>query len=114
MARPRKQQNDRKQPVTISLHPTDLVILDNLAKHTKRSRSAVISEMLVAKGFKDLGLSATSQHTAARQEWPTRFQAQQRGIKYDPDSPKACNPAHIDGKCNHESCRIVYRKYGVA
>lgn len=114
MARPTKQPHERKQAVTISLHPTDLVILDNLAKHSKRSRSAIISEMLVAKGFNDLGLRATSQHTAVRQNWPTRYQAQQRGIKYDADAPKACNPAHIDGKCNHESCRIVYRKYGVA
>lgn len=70
--------------------------------------------MLVAKGFKDLGLRATEQHTAAKQTWPTRYQAEQRGYRYDPDGPKACNPAHIDGKCNHPTCRIVYRKYGVA
>lgn len=114
MARPTKDPTDRKQPVTVSLHPTDLVILDNLAKHNKKSRSAVISEMLVAKGFKDLGLRATEQHTAAKQTWPTRYQAEQRGYRYDPDGPKACNPAHIDGKCNHPTCRIVYRKYGVA
>ena len=115
MARPSKQPHERKQAVTISLAPTDLVILDNLAKHLKTHRSGVISQMLVAKGWKDLGLKAAEQrkHVASVQNWPSAYQAQALGKTYDRDAPKACNPAHRDGKCTHHDCMIVYRRYGV-
>jgi len=114
MARPTKPPNQRKQAVTISLAPTDLVILDNLVKLTKgRTRSSVISEMLVAKGFNDLGLSAIERHKMPVQNWPNQFQAKALGKRWDPDSQKACNPKGQDGKCEHQNCMIVYRHYGV-
>jgi hypothetical protein len=113
MARPTIDPNKRKQPVTISLEPTDLVILDNLARTTKKNRSQVISEMLVAKGFTDLGLSAIERHKMPVQNWPNEFQAKALGRRFNPDEAKACNPKGKDGKCNHQSCMIVYRHYGV-
>ena len=115
MARPTKEPHERKQAVTISLAPTDLVILDNLAKHMKTHRSGVISQMLVAKGWKDLGLKATDdkKHVAPIQNWPNEFQARRLGKTWNRDGPRACNPTHKDGKCKHHDCMIVYRRYGV-
>lgn len=113
MARPTKPPNQRKQAVTISLAPTDLVILDNLARSLKTNRSQVISQMLVAKGFKDLGLSATERHKMPVQEWPNQFQSKALGKRWNPDGQKACNPKGKDGKCSHQACMIVYRHYGV-
>ena len=106
--------NERKQPVTISLSPTDLVILDNLARVEKKNRSQIISAMLVSKGFKDLGLSAIELHKMPVQNWPNQHQAKALGKRYDADKQGACNPKGKDGKCNHQNCRIVYRYYGVA
>lgn len=115
MARPTKPPNQRKQAVTISLSPTDLVILDNLAKAEKSNRSRVISRMLVEKGFSDLGLSALEAHKMPVQNWPNKFQAKNMGKLhlFDPDKPGACNPKGKDGKCSHTACMIVYRHYGV-
>jgi len=114
MGRPRKDIDQRRQAVTISLAPTDLVILDNLVRVAKSNRSKVISGMLVAKGFNDLGLSAIELHTMPIQAWPNQYQARALGKRYNPDGAHACNPKGKDGKCKHESCRIVYRFYGVA
>lgn len=113
MARPTKPPNQRKQAVTISLAPTDLVILDNLARSMKTHRSGVISQMLVAKGFNDLGLSATETHKMPVQNWPNAFQAKALGKRYDADKQGACNPKGQDGKCAHPNCMVVYRFYGV-
>lgn len=114
MGRPRKPVNERKQPVTISLSPTDIVILDNLSKAGNKNRSQVISAMLVAKGWGELGLKAVEKHTAMVQNWPNQHQARALGKRYDPDSPHACNVKHKDGKCKHTNCMTVYRRYGVA
>ena len=114
MGRPRKPINERKQPVTISLSPTDIVILDNLAKAGKQNRSQVISAMLVAKGWGDLGLKAVETHKMPVQNWPNQHQARALGVRYDPDKQGACNPKGKDGKCKHTSCMTVYRRYGVA
>jgi len=113
MGRPTKPVHQRKQPVTISLAPTDLVILDNLAKNQKMNRSQVISNMLVSKGFNELGLSAIETHTMPIQNWPNLYQAKQLGKKYDYDKMGACNPKGSDGVCRHPNCLIVYRYYGV-
>ena len=114
MARPPLPPNERKQAVTISLAPTDLVILDNLAKHLKTNRSQVISQMLVAKGWKDLGLKATEGHNASVQNWPNKYQCENYlKVRFDPEAPTACNPHLKDGRCSHTDCMIVYRKYGV-
>tara|TARA_Y100001973_G_C5201472_1_gene338034 strand:+ start:1832 stop:2176 length:345 start_codon:yes stop_codon:yes gene_type:complete len=113
MGRPRKPVLEAKKPVTISLSPTHLVILDNLAKMGKTTRSYIIQEMLKEKGWKDLGLKAVEQHTTAIQVWPNKYQAKHLGFRYDPDGPKACNPYIADGKCTHSNCRTVYLKYGV-
>ena len=115
IVRPSKPAHERKQAVTISLSPSDLVILDNLATHLKTHRSGVISQMLVAKGWKDLGLKAADKraHTAPVQNWPNEYQAKARSFTFDRDAPKACNPAHRDGKCSHQECQVVYRRYGV-
>lgn len=115
MARPTKPPNQRKQAVTISLAPTDLVILDNLAKMQKTNRSRVISQMLVAKGFNDLGLSATETHKMPVQNWPNQYQAKAIAPhkRYDADKPGACNPKGQDGKCSHPNCMVVYRFWGI-
>jgi hypothetical protein len=115
MGRPTKDIDQRRQAVTISLAPTDLVILDNLVRVVKTNRSKVISEMLVAKGFNDLGLSAIESHEMPTQNWPHKHQAKALGHSvYDADSARACNPAGMNGKCKHQSCQIVYRFFGVA
>ena len=55
MVRPEIPPDKRKQTVSMSLSPSALVILSNLAKATKKNRSQVVEEMLNAKGFNDLG-----------------------------------------------------------
>lgn len=114
MGRPRKDIDQRRQAVTISLAPTDLVILDNLAKHQKKNRSQVISAMLVTKGFNDLGLSAIELHQMPIQGWPNQHQSKALGKRYNADGAHACNPKGAKGKCKHQACQIVYRFYGVA
>lgn len=101
--RPTIDVNKRKQPISLSLLPSDIVILDNLAKASKKNRSQVVQEMLRAKGFKDLGLKATEKHMSPRQRW--------NGSKTR--DLGACNPMHIDGKCQHPSCQAVYKKEGL-
>ena len=114
MGRPRKPVNEAKKPVTISLAPPHIVILDNLAKQAKITRSAVIQEMLKEKGWSDLKLKETVQHTTAKQNWPAHNnQTQRLGFVMDPDGPTACNPYHMDGQCQHDHCQMVYLKYGV-
>ena len=101
MARPTKPMNERKQPVTISLSPTDLVILDNLARVEKKNRSQIISAMLVSKGFKDLGLSAIELHKMPVQNWPNHIK--QRHLEKD---MMQINKAHVIQKEKMENAII--------
>tara|TARA_Y100000289_G_C3912443_1_gene145470 strand:- start:537 stop:845 length:309 start_codon:yes stop_codon:yes gene_type:complete len=94
---------DAKKPVSISMTLGDLTILDNIASSMKTTRSAIVSQMIRAKGYKDLGLKATEKHVAPRQNW--------NGEKTR--DLGACNPYHKDGKCKHHACQAVYRKEGV-
>ena len=114
MGRKRKPVSEAKKPVTISLAPPHIVILDNLANQSKQTRSAVIQTMLKEKGWSDLKLKETIQHTCAIQNWPAHNnQTQRLGFKIERDGPTACNPYHLDGQCKHEHCQMVYLKYGV-
>lgn len=113
MGRPRIPIQAAKKPVTISLSPPHIVILDNLAKQAKVTRSKVIQDMLKEKGWSDLQLTETIQHIGNGHGWP-RHQNQVRNLqKFDPDGPTACNPFHKDGQCKHEHCQMVYLRYGV-
>lgn len=114
MGRPRKPINQAKKPVTISLSPPHIVILDNLAKQAKKTRSAIVQEMLKEKGWSDLKLTETIQHMTAQQNWPRHAnQTRRLGFDIDPDGPTACNPYHMDGQCKHPHCQTVYLRYGV-
>jgi hypothetical protein len=104
MVRPEIPPNKRKQTVSMSLSPSALVILSNLAKASKKNRSQVVEEMLNAKGFNDLGLKATAQHTTMVQRWRPRGKE---------DDPGACNPYHNDGKCVNDACQALYKKWGL-
>jgi len=104
MARPSKPPDQRKQAVTISLSPSTLVILDNLARVQKMNRSQVIDSMLKAKGFNDLGMKALEGHTAEYQVWTPKGKE---------DDPKACTPYHKDGKCKHQACVGLYSRWGI-
>ncbi len=99
-----KDNNQRKQVVSMSLSPTSLVILNNLAKVAKKSRSKVIEEMLTAKGFNDLGLSALEPHIGQVQNWRPKGKEDDAG---------ACNPFHMDGRCKHDRCASLYRRWNV-
>lgn len=99
-----KNTNQRKQVVSVSLSPTSLVILNNLAKVSKKSRSKIVEEMLAAKGFNDLGLSALEPHTGMVQNWRPKGREDEAG---------ACNPYHMDGRCQHDRCASLYREWGV-
>lgn len=103
MVRPRVALDKQKKSVSMSLSREALTILDNLADRMKRTRSSVIEEMIVAKGFKDLGLKATEKHVAPTQKW--------NGEKTRDFG--ACNPGHRDGMCKHHVCQAVYKKEGL-
>lgn len=113
MGRPRKPINQAKKPVTISLSPPHIVILDNLAKQAKITRSKVIQDMLKEKGWSDLKLTESIQHTGRGKGWPKHQNQVKNQVRFDPDSPTACNPWHMDGMCKHEHCQTVYLRYGV-
>jgi len=104
MVRPEIPPDKRKQTVSMSLSPSALVILSNLAKATKKNRSQVVEEMLNAKGFNDLGLKAVELHTTNTQGWRPKGKEDDIG---------ACNPYHILGKCTNDACQALYKKWRV-
>jgi len=103
MVRPTVPIDKQKKSVSMSLSREALVILDNLATRTNRTRSSVIEEMIKAKGFKDLGLKATEKHVSSLQKW--------NGEKTRDSG--ACNPHHVNGLCKHHACEAVYKKEGL-
>ena len=103
--RPRKSVLEAKKPVTFSLEPVNLVILDNLADATNQNRSQVINGLIKAAGFNELGLSALEKHLAT----PGPIRAR-RGGKWVETESVACNPYGIHGECPHSACQAAYRK----
>lgn len=83
----------RKQPVSVSLTASEIVMLDNLAKAGQTNRSALLAALITGKAYNELGLMALEQHIA-----PGRAHH------------GACNPRHIDGRCNHPNCRQIYQE----
>ena len=120
MGRPTKPISEAKKPVTISLHPRDILILDTLARELKFTRSKVVQDLIIAKGEKQLNVVDNEQHLGNGKGWP-RHQNQvnhaNKGRKYipkfDPDGISGCNPYLASGQCKHSHCQLVYRKYGV-
>jgi hypothetical protein len=102
MVRPEIPPDKRKQTVSMSLSPSALVILSNLAKASKKNRSQVVEEMLIAKGYNELGLRAMELHTTNTQGWTPKGREDEQG---------ACNPYHILGKCKNHVCQSLYKKW---
>ena len=69
--------------------------------------------MLKEKGWSDLKLTESIQHTGRGKGWPKHQNQVKNQVRFDPDSPTACNPWHMDGMCKHEHCQTVYLRYGV-
>jgi len=91
MARKTIPPEMRKQPVSVSLTGPEIVMLDNLAKAGNTNRSALLAALITGKAFRDLGLSALETHAA-----PQRA------------SYGACNPRHMNGRCDHPNCTKIY------
>lgn len=96
MARKTIDPEKRKQPVSVSLTGSEIVMLDNLAKAGNTNRSALLAALITGKAFKELGLSAIEVHTA-----PTRG-------KFE-----ACNPYNLNGRCTHPNCVQIYKERGI-
>ena len=94
---------DRMHPVSISLHPSDLIVLDKLADAQNMSRSKFITSIIKMKGIKELGVKASEKHVAPTQNWNGKKTIEMR----------ACNPHHKDGMCKHHVCQAVYKKEGL-
>ena len=84
----------RKQPVSVSLTGSEIVMLDNLAEAGNTNRSALLAALITGKAFKELGLSALDRHISA-------FQSKTTG---------ACNPKHKNGRCTHPQCVRIFKE----
>ena len=91
-------------------------ILDTLCLQNDVSRSALISKMIEAAGFLELGVTgATKEHIGTPR--PLRIQI---GVRPD-GTPKwrntvavfACSPYGLEGKCQNDACQAAYKKEGV-
>ena len=97
MARQTISPDQRKQPVSVSLTGSEIIMLDNLAKAGKTNRSALLAALITGKALKDLGLSAFERHATA-------FQSKTTG---------ACNPYHANGRCMHPRCQQIFKEMGL-
>ena len=101
MARKTVAPEMRKQPVSVSLTGSEIVMLDNLAKAGKTNRSALLAALITGKAFKDLGLSALETHAASVQKWMFG------------GTSGACNPHATGGRCTHPTCVKIYKEMGL-
>jgi len=97
MARQTIDPNQRKQPVSVSLTGSEIVMLDNLAKAGNTNRSALLAALITGKALKDLGLSAFERHQG----------------RQDPDTG-ACNPnPWMQDRCLHPRCQKIFKEMGL-
>ena len=116
MGRPRKPNLEKKRTISISITPLEMQILDTLCVQNNVSRSALITSMIEAAGFLELGVTgATKEHIGTPR--PLRVAI---GMKAD-NTPKwrvclttlACSPYGESGECQNDACQAAYRKEGV-
>ena len=116
MGRPRKPNLEKKRTISISITPLEMQILDTLCLQNDVSRSALISKMIEAAGFLELGVTgATKEHIGtprplrvaigSRPDGTTNWRV---GVK-----SLACSPYGLEGKCQNDACQAAYEKEGV-
>ena len=116
MGRPRKPNLEKKRTISISITPLEMQILDTLCLQNDVSRSALLSKMIEAAGFLELGVTgATKEHIGTPRPLRVRkvMPNGQMGQWVVKSKIKACNPYGLEGKCQNDACQAAYKKEGV-
>jgi hypothetical protein len=110
MGRPRKPNLEKKRTISISITPLEMQILDTVCVQNDVSRSALITSMIEAAGFLELGVTgATKEHIGT----PRPLRTKQMGTWRVFPKTLACNPYGLEGECQNDACQAAYRKEGV-